>query len=175
MRNTKSIKCGVALLLAVFAQGASAAPYRPEMQAALANLQKANAELRAAPPDIGGHRANAIKLVEAAIAEVEAGIRYDRQHNDEYASTVALAPAAAVDQPHVQTALDALRDARMHLDAATPDRDGRRANAIGDLNARSYSSSCCPRIPCGYRVKAIEDVNKAIDEVQKGIEFNRTH
>jgi hypothetical protein len=150
MRNTKSFTFAFALLLATFARGASAAPDQPEMQAALADLQKARAELRLATPDKGGHRANAIKLVDAAIAEVNAGIRFDRRHDDEDAFAVALAPVAAVDQPHMQAALDALRDARTHLDAATPDKGG-------------------------HRVKAIEDVNNAIDQVQKGIEFDRTH
>jgi hypothetical protein len=44
------------------------------MQAALRALRNANGELNAALPDKGGHRVNAINLVNQAITETEAGI-----------------------------------------------------------------------------------------------------
>jgi hypothetical protein len=50
----------------------------------------------------------------------------------------------------MDAALDKLRSARSNLEAATDDKGG-------------------------HRVKALEHVNKAIDEVQKGIEYDRTH
>ena len=53
---------------------------QPHMQAALHHLQEAQQELRAAEHDKGGHRANAIKLVEQAIGEVDAGIHYADKH-----------------------------------------------------------------------------------------------
>ena len=54
------------------------------------------------------------------------------------------------DQPHMQAALDKLQGARSNLEAATDDKGG-------------------------HRVKALEHVNKAIDEVKRGIEYDRTH
>ena len=53
---------------------------QPNMQAALASLQQAKDSLERAEPDKGGHRVNAIKRVDQAIAEVKAGIEYDRTH-----------------------------------------------------------------------------------------------
>ena len=57
---------------------------------------------------------------------------------------------AGFDQPHMQAALDNLQSARSNLEAATEDKGGHRA-------------------------KAIDFVNKAIEEVRKGIEYDRTH
>lgn len=53
---------------------------RPHMEAALQHLKEAQEELRMAEENKGGHRANAIKLVEEAIAEVEAGVHYADKH-----------------------------------------------------------------------------------------------
>jgi hypothetical protein len=39
-------------------------------------------------------------------------------------------PPVVEDQPHMQEALDALRQARHHLEAALPDKDGHRSAAI---------------------------------------------
>ena len=58
--------------------------------------------------------------------------------------------SAGFDQPHMQAALDNLQSARTNLEAATEDKGG-------------------------HRVKAIDFVNKAIEEVRKGIEYDRTH
>ena len=53
-------------------------------------------------------------------------------------------------QPHMHSALEALRSARRHLDLATPDKGGHRA-------------------------KAIDHVNAAIRETEAGIAFDATH
>ena len=140
MKSTKSILCVAALLLTAVVASAFV-PDQPRMQSARADLQAARAQLRGATNDKGGHRAKALEHVEAALAEVNAGIRFDRRHDDE---------AFAPDQPHMEAALDKLRSARSNLEAATEDKGG-------------------------HRVKALEHVNKAIDEVQKGIEYDRTH
>ena len=140
MRSTKRILCAVGLLSAAAVVSAFVAD-QPRMQAARADLQKARAELNSATHDKGGHREKALGYVDSAISEVNAGIRFDRRHDDE---------SAGFDQPHMQAALKHLRDARDNLDAATEDKGG-------------------------HRVKAIEFVNKAIDEVNRGIEYDRTH
>jgi hypothetical protein len=53
---------------------ATAKSDQPHMQAALGYLQNAKVELDLANPDKGGHRGNAIKLVQQAIDEVNLGI-----------------------------------------------------------------------------------------------------
>jgi hypothetical protein len=47
---------------------------QPHMQTALGELQSAKGELQQASADKGGHRVNAITLVNQAIGEVRAGI-----------------------------------------------------------------------------------------------------
>lgn len=141
MRSTRSILCATALLLAAAAAQAFA-PDQPRMQAARADLQAARAQLRNATTDKGGHRARALEHVDAALAEVAAGIRFDRRHDEE--------GAPSPEQPRMQAALDKLQSARSNLEAATDDKGG-------------------------HRVKALDHVNKAIDEVKRGIEYDRTH
>ncbi len=51
-----------------------------EMTAALQNLREAQRNLQSASRDKGGHRANAVRIINQAIAEVEAGIQYDNRH-----------------------------------------------------------------------------------------------
>ena len=63
----------VPLAAAVSATTAEAARDK-NMEAALAALQSARQHLRAAGPGKGGHRAEAIRLVEAAIVQVQQGI-----------------------------------------------------------------------------------------------------
>jgi hypothetical protein len=58
--------------------------------------------------------------------------------------------AASADQPHMQAALEALKSARAELTAATPTKGG-------------------------HRGEAIRLTNLAVGEVQKAIEFDRTH
>ena len=56
----------------------------------------------------------------------------------------------AADQPHMQVALESLRNAKRELDQATPDKGGHRA-------------------------KAIRLVNQAMEETEKGMRFDRRH
>jgi hypothetical protein len=64
-------------------------------------------------------------------------------------AVASLRPVSA-DQPHMQNALKNLKQAREDLEKATPDKGG-------------------------HRVKALELTNQAIEEVTKGIEFDRRH
>ena len=126
---------------------AGAVPDQPNMQAARGNLINARNELLRATADKGGHRANAIGLVNSAIAEVNAGIAFDRRHNH----PGPVAPEvlfAGPDQPHMQNALNALESAKDNLNRATADKGGHRA-------------------------KALDYVKDAISEVKKGIEAGR--
>ncbi len=63
----------VALVLLMGLSFSSAFADQPHMQAALAQLRSARAELEKAATDKEGHRKNAIALVDKAIAEVEIG------------------------------------------------------------------------------------------------------
>ena len=122
------------------------------MQAARTNLQQAKAALQRAEHNKGGHRVNAIGYITSAIGEINLGIAYDRRHGRRrwhHASSISNGlfssfEVTTVDQPNMRTALDRLRDAKRNLEAATADKGG-------------------------HRVKAIEFVNSAIDEVNRGI------
>ena len=67
------------IIAAGFVAGRATAD-QPHMQAALEHLRQARGSLDRATADKGGHRGKAIRLVNDAIAEVEAGIAYDRHH-----------------------------------------------------------------------------------------------
>ena len=138
MLNRKRI-LGIIVLLASLA--AISYADQPRMQAARVDLQQARAQLQGALRNKGGHRAQAIVNINAAIAEINQGIRFDRRNNHALFAIVATSP----DQPHMQRALELLRDAKSNLEAATSDKGG-------------------------HRVRAIGFVNTAIDEVRKGID-----
>jgi hypothetical protein len=118
---------------------------QPFMKAARGDLQKAQSELRKATPDKGGHRVKALNLVARALSEVNAGIRFDRRNSH---AEIIRGETSAADQPHMQRALDHLQNAKANLERATPDKGGHRA-------------------------KAIDLVNEAIDEVNRGIAADR--
>ncbi len=137
----KLVKALVRVMALVVLAGISigATPDQPNMQAARTNLLQARSALQRAARNKGGHRANAIGLVNSAISEVDLGIQYDRRNNH-----AQKAASAVVDQPNMQQALDRLKDARNDLEKATADKGGHRA-------------------------KAIDFVKRAIEEVKAGI------
>jgi len=67
----------VVVLIGGFVAGRAHAA-QPHMRAALNHLRNARSELNAATADKGGHREAAIRIVNEAIREVEAGIEYAR-------------------------------------------------------------------------------------------------
>ena len=73
----------IAVLAAALGRGAlptASAEPQPRMHQALEQLRAAAGSLEAADHDKGGHRAKALELTRGAIAQVEAGIRYDNRH-----------------------------------------------------------------------------------------------
>jgi hypothetical protein len=54
--------------------------FQPKMQEAIQQLRAAQNSLQNASTDKGGHRLRALDLVNRAIQEVEAGMRYDSRH-----------------------------------------------------------------------------------------------
>jgi hypothetical protein len=79
MAHISRIGLKAVVLASTLALGAcigNAVAQQPHMNAALDALRTARAELVAATPNKGGHRARAITLVNQAIDETNAGIRY---------------------------------------------------------------------------------------------------
>ena len=137
---------GILLLISCTAAIAKS-PDQPYMEAARADLLKAKGELQVATANKGGHRGKALGYVNSAIKEVNQGINFARHNNHATEGWDRIfVPTASPDQPHMQAALDYLKNAKKNLDAATPDKGGHRKNAIAL-------------------------VESAIDEVKKGIDF----
>ena len=163
MKTLKSV-CGVLTVLLGIVSASYAAspatgttaggdPDQPFMQAALRDLEKAQRQLQDARSDKGGYRAKALEYVGKAIGDVNKGIEYDRTHAHGVLSRGVerpdvLAIIASADQPHMQAALRNLEDAQANLQKATSDKGG-------------------------YRVKALENISKAIEAVNKGIAYAR--
>ncbi|HXM36659.1 MAG TPA: hypothetical protein VN920_15800 [Pyrinomonadaceae bacterium] len=149
MRKSFWVVLVVILASTAFVSAASLGPEQPRMQAALADLEAAKSELQRAEHNKGGHRGKAIAFVNAAIAEVNRGIAFDRRHNHAQSMSNLFAEATlAPDQPHMKAALNQLNNAKKNLEAATADKGG-------------------------HRVKALGFVNKALDEIALGLEAGR--
>jgi hypothetical protein len=81
MRNPwKLTSLLLAGLFAASVTGSAVADRQPKMHDALRLLGKARTTLKNADNDKGGHRVKAIELVDGAIAEVEAGSKFDNRH-----------------------------------------------------------------------------------------------
>lgn len=142
MLNRRTI---LGVLVLVCAVSAIALADQPYMKAARTDLQQARARLQAATANKGGHRVKALEHVNKAIGYVNQGIAWDRRHNHAAGSLGEVFNSVVPDQPNMQAALQQLRNAKANLDRATADKGG-------------------------YRAKAIDEVNDAIDETKKGID-----
>ena len=76
LRSTTRSKLLIGLAMASCLGIGYALGAQPHMDAALALLQNARAELQAAEPNKGGHRERAMGLVDQAIAQVREGIAF---------------------------------------------------------------------------------------------------
>ena len=124
---------------------------QPFMKAAKTNLHQAKGNLNRATADKGGHRNNALNLVNDAISQVNEGITFDRRNGREDFDADQLFDSSesnTSDQPFMQKAKDNLQKALKNLQNATADKGG-------------------------HRNKAIDLVKDAISEVDKGIAFDR--
>lgn len=110
------------------------------MKAARVDLLQARTQLKVAKHNKGGHRVKALGYVNSALAEVGKGIRFDRRHNHAQRLLGEAINLAAPDQPHMQSALDHLNQAKSNLEAATSNKGGHRVKAIGYFNRRSTKS-----------------------------------
>ncbi len=79
MKRFLSLLCAIAfsaaLTLPAFAEE------QPHMREALAALKEAEKHLQEAQHDKGGHRAKAMTHVRAAMAQIEAGMKFDETHD----------------------------------------------------------------------------------------------
>lgn len=147
---------GVFLVCVVFAVSAAALPAnvdQPHMQAALDDLKDAQNYLRNATADKGGHRQRAMDFTAGAINAVNKGIEYDRTHftpRGRRNATDAELGMSSADQPNMVKARGELQDALASLRKASADKGG-------------------------FRNQAVAMTNNAINSVNAGIEYDRTH
>lgn len=160
MKKTLSKQIFAALITA-FCVAASVLPAyadQPRMKAAKEDLENAMKYLKKATADKGGHRQQAMDLVSQAISSVNKGIEYDRNNytpgkrrrNSDFGENNFVPVLAFGDQPNMEKA-------RSYLNSA-----------LGNLNRTSADKG-------GYREQAMRLVRDAIDEVNRGIEYDRTH
>lgn len=67
---------GTVAAAAVTVSASGAEAYQGNMERALSSLYSALGALREATPDKGGHKANAVRLIQQAINETQAGIDF---------------------------------------------------------------------------------------------------
>ena len=79
-RSLLQVAATVAAAAAVTLPATAARAEQCNMDRALASLQDALMSLREATPNKGGHKETAVQLIEQAIGEVNAGIRFANQH-----------------------------------------------------------------------------------------------
>ena len=80
MTRRKLLTVFIAVSLIVGISVSVWAEKQPHMRGALESLKKAKAQLEKAEADKGGHRAAAMKLVDQAIEEVQAGMEFANKH-----------------------------------------------------------------------------------------------
>jgi hypothetical protein len=131
---------------------------QPKMQAALLALQQALSEIQAASPNKGGHRENAIGLIQQAIGAVNAGMQWAAAHPTELGPIEGPAAPEPVNevvpgaerQPHMAQGMVDLREARRQLHEAKADKGG-------------------------YRVQGLHLIQEAMVQIREGINFANTH
>lgn len=148
-------KMTVLAIITVFVATITATPFdQPFMQAALNDLKAAQSHLKNATADKGGHRQRAMDFTAGAINAVNKGIDYDRTHitprPSRRNSTDADVLPTSPDQPNMEKARESLRNALANLRKASADKGG-------------------------YREQAIAMTTNAINSVNAGIQYDRTH
>lgn len=153
-RFKKTLSSAFAALFVISTIVIPARADQPAMQSAKQNLYDAKTFLSRATADKGGHRNNAIAKVNSAISAVNSGIAYDRNNINRRRNSTEdneFTPSSFnFDQPNMISARNELTRALNNLNSATADKGG-------------------------YRNQAIALVKDAISEVNKGIEYDRTH
>jgi hypothetical protein len=112
---------------------AGGATKHPRLHIALYELRKARVQLEEAGKKFGGHKAKALKAINAAVAEIEAGLTAIGEN------TKGIAPPEGSykgyrNYPHIRHAIAALVEAREVLQKATHNFGGHRESAIRDID-----------------------------------------
>jgi hypothetical protein len=131
---------------------------QPKMEAALQALAQAKHAVETASPNKGGHREQAIGLIQQAIDAVNAGIQYAAANPTEVGEPEGAAAPEPVNeavpgaegQPHMAQGIVELREARRQLREAKHDKGG-------------------------YRAQALELTRQAIEQLKEGIRFANSH
>jgi hypothetical protein len=80
-RELARLATGSAIAVAAIAATTTqASAYQGNMERAMSSLYEALAALRESTPNKGGHRENAMQLVQQAIQETQAGIEWADEH-----------------------------------------------------------------------------------------------
>lgn len=142
------------LVLSISVVALPVPPDQPFMRAAYENLKDAKNSLQKATADKGGHRQRAIDLTNAAMTSVSNGIAYDQQNytpgRRRPNATEVEFEMTPPDQPNMVKAREHLNAAMANLRKASADKGG-------------------------YRQQAMNNVQSAINAVNNGIEYDRTH
>ena len=88
MKFSQGMLTALFFVLMLSAVGYAVPPDQPYMRAARTELQQARAQLQRATHNKGGHRVKAIEYINAALGEVNLGMRFDRRHNHRQSSRV---------------------------------------------------------------------------------------
>lgn len=125
----------------------------PHLDPALSLLKQAGSELQQGASDFGGHREAALQHVNAAISDVQTAINtFLKEHPSAVSNEIPSEPLPAAKPgdpfPHMDNALRLLQKAATHLNAAWHQYKGKREAAL-------------------------EQVNMAIAEIQKGEGYYR--
>jgi hypothetical protein len=126
----------------------------PHLDPALSLLKQAQSELQKAAGEFGGHRESALQHVGAAVNLTQTAIdTYMKEHPTAVHNIVPPEPVPTKPgdpYPHMDNALRLLQKAQAHLNAAEHLYHGKRAEALNEVNA-------------------------AIAEIQKGEEYFQAH
>jgi hypothetical protein len=79
-RQVLTVAAGALAASSVLATATKALAEQGNMERALGELRGALQSLREATPDKGGHKATAVRLIEQAVTEVQAGIDFAAKH-----------------------------------------------------------------------------------------------
>jgi len=110
----------------------------PHIDAALGYLKAADQELKGGEPKFYGHRINAIKHTEAAIADLQKGIdQYMASHPGTTRNQITpeAAPPPGAKFPHMEGALKLLQQAETHLNEAAKVYGGERGEGLRETRA----------------------------------------
>jgi hypothetical protein len=106
----------------------------PHMHRALHELREARTELKEASHDFGGHRVKALEAVNAAIKEIDAGLKAVGDNIKGAGKPAADIYKKYTHHPHIHHAIHELRAAHTQLKEAKHNFGGHREAALRDIH-----------------------------------------